>query len=195
MTNKAAPNGRSWWQRLSENSKITLIAALITGGLGIFGVIVGVLADGHPNAAPPSSSASSPPGGSPKSTAVPGPTALPTTPPVQSPSPQLPAGMTLQITPDHGGINATINVFGTGCPQGDQIDIYFDGKALFPAPMCQANHKYQHSYSPDQNGTLPWVDGSGSSKKFTLSPDQAYYVYAQDVLGGSVSPRVTYQVG
>jgi hypothetical protein len=106
-----------------------------------------------------------------------------------------PAGMTLEITPDHGGISATINVFGTGCPQGDQIDIYFDGKALFPSPKCQANHAYQYSYSPDQNGTLTWVDGSGSSKRFTLSPDRTYYVYAQTVPGGPVSPRVTYRVG
>ena len=72
MTNNAAPNGQSWWQRLSEGSKITLIAAVITGTLGIIGAIVGVLiTNGHSNGPAPSPSASSPIAAPTEPTAVP----------------------------------------------------------------------------------------------------------------------------
>lgn len=43
MTYNTSPNGSSWWRRLSEGSRIALIAAMITGVLGILGTIIGVL--------------------------------------------------------------------------------------------------------------------------------------------------------
>src|SRR5436305_1247535 len=43
MTNKASHNGQSWWRRLSEGSKVILIAAVITGVLGISGTVIGAL--------------------------------------------------------------------------------------------------------------------------------------------------------
>jgi hypothetical protein len=134
------------------------------------------------------------PGGSAKSSTGPGPDHAPQTPSAQSTSPQPPGGMTIQIEPDHGGISAAINVTVTGCPQGDQIDIDLDGKALFPALNCQAYREY-YSYSPDQNGTLTYVAPSGSNGQFTLHPGKTYPVHAQAVHGGQTSPFVTYRVG
>ena len=46
MTSNASPNGPSWWGRLSEGSKIALIAAVIAGVLGIIGSIIGGLLSG-----------------------------------------------------------------------------------------------------------------------------------------------------
>lgn len=55
MTNKSSPNGQSWWGRLSEGSKAVLIAALITGVLGIAGTVIGVLLTSSSSNGPTSS--------------------------------------------------------------------------------------------------------------------------------------------
>ena len=107
-----------------------------------------------------------------------------------------PGRLTLQIRPDHGGISTTFIASGTGCPrQGDEIHIYFDGKALYQPAICQVDHTYLMSYSPDQNGTLAWLDGYGNRHNLTLSPGRTYTVYAQTTYGESVSPTVTYRIG
>jgi hypothetical protein len=107
-----------------------------------------------------------------------------------------PGRLTLQLRPDHGGISTAFTASGTGCPrQGDEIHIYFDGKALYQPAICQVDHTYLMSYSPDQNGTLAWLDGSGNRHNLTLSPGTTYTVYAQTTSGESGSPPVTYRVG
>ncbi len=108
--------------------------------------------------------------------------------------------MTLQITPDHGGISTVFTVSGKGCPQGDQVDIYFGDKVsgyrvLYLSPTCQADHRYQMSYNLDENGRLTWIDPSGAThSNLTLSPGSVYSAQAR-AAGGLVSSWVTYQVG
>lgn len=107
---------------------------------------------------------------------------------------QTSARLTLQIRPDRGGINTAFIASGTGCPrQGGEIHIYFDGKALSDPAICQADHTYQTSFSP-QSGVLIWGDGWGNQHNLTLSPGSTYTVYAQTTDGDSVSSTVTYEV-
>jgi hypothetical protein len=108
--------------------------------------------------------------------------------------------MTLEITPDHGGITTVFTVSGSGCLPGHQVDIYFGDRisgyrVLYLAPKCQADHRYQMSYNLDQNGRLTWLDISGTTHdNLTLSPGSAYSVQAR-ATGDLVSPLVTYRVG
>jgi hypothetical protein len=196
----AKPTRRKRWSPLTLN--------IVGGAFAIAAAVVGSLltwllsSPGSLSASPSStagtrSAASSlaTPDGSAKSTAATGPTPPPKTPSAQATSPQPAARMALQIRPDHGGISRSFEVSGTGCPhQGDQIDIYFDGKALFPAPTCQADHTYQKTYIPGQNGMLPWIDGNGNQRNLTLSPGWTYTVQACTITIRQVcSSRVTYR--
>ena len=121
-------------------------------------------------------------------------------PSAQVASPQALAGMTLQITPDHGGISTVFTISGKGCLPGDQVDIYFGDRVsgyrvLYLAPTCQPDHRYLMSYNLDRNGRLTWVDISGAThNNLTLSPGSAYSVQAR-ATGDLVSPWVTYRVG
>ena len=102
--------------------------------------------------------------------------------------------MTLHLSSDHGGTSATFTVSGTGCHQGDQVDISLDDKVLVPATNCQPDHSYLKSYTPDRNGRLTWLDASGTTHDLTLTPGTSYGVQARD--GDSLySPRGEYQVG
>jgi hypothetical protein len=107
--------------------------------------------------------------------------------------------MTLQVTPDHGGIGTVFTVSGKGCRPGDQVDINFGNtgsgyQVLVPAPECQADRRYLMSYNLDENGRLTTTDVSGTTHNLTLSPDSAYRVQARD-RGDLVSPWITYRVG
>jgi TIR domain len=103
-------------------------------------------------------------------------------------------GRALEIRPDHGRISTAFVVSGTGCPQGRQINVIFDAKSLSETATCQANHTYLISYSPNQNGVLPWSDGMGNQHTLTLSPGTTYTVYAQTPTGDWVSLSATYRV-
>jgi hypothetical protein len=170
---------------------VEVVAAWVGGGLAAAGAVTAALITtlGSPSVTPsPATSGAT-------SSAAPGPTPRPTT--AQGASSQPPATMTLQIQPAQGVISKTFTVSGTGCPPGEQIDIFFDGKVLYTAPTCQADHTFQKTYAPGENGILTWVDGAGTDHPLTLSPGSTYTVQACTTTAihqVCSSSRVTYRV-
>jgi hypothetical protein len=126
---------------------------------------------------------------SPRPSPSPSPTPHPTAPSSPSAS-QPPARLTLQLQPNHGGTSATIYVYGTGCSQEDQIDIWVAGHALEGGTKCQ-DGTYQGQYAPYQNGKWTCVAGG---KTLTLSPGKSYLVYAEDMGTGHESIFAPYRV-
>jgi hypothetical protein len=200
---QAGPTAKPTRRKHPSQFTVAVIVAVIGGASVIAAAVLTpltawLLPSSVSPSAPPSPTADT--GSATPSPATPG---VPTKAPSgQVASPQAPAGMTLQITPDHGGISTVFTVSGKGCLPGvnDLVDIYFGDRVsgyrvLYLAPTCQADHRYLMSYNLDENGRLTCVDISGTTRNnLTLSPGSVYSVQAR-ATGDLVSPWVTYRVG